>query len=66
LRTNQNKSYNADARDAALITQKENADIQDAIQARELASDAQLVAKTQMTQYFTEFVSENIDFWRAS
>jgi hypothetical protein len=24
------------------------------------------VAKTQMTQYFTEFVSENIDFWRAS
>lgn len=65
-RTNQNKSYNANARDAALDTQKENADIQDAIQARELASDAQLVAKTQMTRYFSEFLSENIDFWRAS
>lgn len=66
VRSQQEKSYSSSERNAALATEQENATIQNTIQARELASDAQLVAKTQMTQYFIEFIWENIDFWRAS
>lgn len=66
LRSEQNKSYNSNARNSTLITQQENEDIQQSIQAHELANDAQLVAKTQMTQYFIDFIDENIKYWRAS
>ena len=65
-RIKQLKSYTDDEIGVIRDTQTKNAEIQSSIQAREFAKNAQRLAKTEMSQYFSQFISENIDFRRAS
>jgi len=65
-RTMQLRSYNDEERDSIIDTERQNAIVQSTVEARQLAQDTQMVAKTEMTQYFIEFIDENIDYRRAS